>query len=168
MYVKQALMEIWVKSASLKGSHIVLCGSCVSDEAIAEITVGDVPNVILTVCLESIHQNIVCSKVSTIIKAIQPKFISILTVDGSPHCLELHSLAERAKFITNTSIPFRHFVIMGDRVLPVSSETTVLSRYLHVLEDIITKDPRVKKTLKKCSLEQQDITRRNGARGGCE
>jgi len=157
-----------VKSASLKGSHIVLCGSCIPDESIAEITVDNMQNVVLSVCLENIHQNIVCSKVSTIVKAVQPKLISILTVDGSPHCLELHSLAERAKFITNTSIPFRHFVIVDERVLHVSSEATVLCRYLHLLEEIIKKEPHIKELITKQSLEQQDKTKRSGAREGVE
>jgi len=69
---------------------IVLLGSClVGREKILE-EVKKFSSNIYTVCLESTHFNMVVTKVLDVIAREKTKKIAIVTVDKSPHCVQLH------------------------------------------------------------------------------
>lgn len=46
------------------------------------------------VCIEAVHMNMAETKLACIMKIHNPSKLVVLTVDGSPHCLQLHVLAE--------------------------------------------------------------------------
>ena len=70
---------------------IVVAGSClesVQPKAFKELT--KISKEIFEVCLESTHINMVITKLSAMLCRAKIKRVVFATVDGSPHCTQLH------------------------------------------------------------------------------
>jgi hypothetical protein len=124
------LLSTNVKSSRLKEASLLIHGSCLEAEAprvFHKLVQGKVP---LAACLEKVHMNMVGFKIATMIKVASPKEIATVTVDGSPHCVQLHFAVEQAIQQTGYKLRPRHFVINKGALLEISGETVRLGRHL--------------------------------------
>jgi hypothetical protein len=111
-------------------AKILLHGSCVPMEYkifLKKLAKGKIK---LAACLQEQHMDNLGFKLATLLTYQPVKEITILTIDGSPHCVQLHALAEQAKRITKSDIPIKHYVIEERRLIEVTSETIKTARHL--------------------------------------
>ena len=88
------------------------------------------------ICLETYHMDQVGYKLTLMIKYSDIEELTILTIDGSPHCLQLHYLAEdQRKFYPNLRIA--HFVIEKGTVHEIEPKAIKISRHLHKVQKLI-------------------------------
>lgn len=114
-------------------------GSCVPIEAprvFEEFSKGRVP---LQVCLEKEHMDKVGFKLATILMASKPKEISVLTIDGSPHCVQLHLAVQQAKNMTKSKVRVTHYIVEHDELVKVSPEAVKTARHLSQIEKLLSK-----------------------------
>lgn len=124
------LLSTNVKSLRLKEASLLIHGSCLEAEApriFHELVQGKVP---LATCLEKVHMNMVGFKIATMIKVASPKEIAAVTMDGSPHCVQLHFVVEQAIQQTGCKLKPRHFVVSRGTLHEISRETVWLGRHL--------------------------------------
>jgi hypothetical protein len=154
------LMETWVKASFLQGAPILIIGECIQSAFPKLWHEFTKKRITLTSCPQAEGFSGLTDKLATLIKCSSPKEMTILTVDGSPHCNMLHASANGASFLTETDIPTKHLVIAkeGD-VREISSETVRLSRYLHLVERCIQRCPDLIDDLGSLSLEQQSAAK---------
>lgn len=150
---RSGLLQTWVKNKDMHNADFVIVGSCLQDKVINPIIATIDKPIVLTVCLEEHHQNVITSKLATMMKTNKPKSILVFTQDGSPHCVSLHTLAERAAWIANYSIPIQHIVIVNEKTQRISKESVAFSRYLHIIEEYLAIDPQASNKLKNQSIE---------------
>ena len=109
--------------------RLLLYGTCVRDEhpsIFEEYARGRVP---LAVCMEEEHFNMVALKLASIAARVKLEELVVLTVDGSPHCLQLHMVAEEVDRIVR-GLPRRHVVIEEGEPVEIDPETVKVARYL--------------------------------------
>lgn len=63
------------------------------------------------ICLEQNHYNQLMSKMLNILAVGKIKEVTYLTVDGSPHCVQVHFSAKYLKRALKNEVNFKHFVI---------------------------------------------------------
>ena len=147
------LIETWVKAPFLKEASILLIGECV--QAIYPDTYKAFSDgrVVLTSCPEAEKVGQVMGKLASILACSTPRELTVLTIDGSPHCFTLHASVNEAIFTTKSKTLARHFVIVNGKALKVSSESVRVGRYLHLVQRCIERYPEILKDLAKHSLE---------------
>ncbi len=124
-------------------NKILLMGRCVEVEhSDALVTFRDSGYSILSVCLEEEHINMVGFKLAGILRRCRDflEEVAVLTVDGSPHCVQLHFMVEEAFKVTGLEgeIRRRHFVIVkGEGVVEVPKESVKVARYLSKVSKLI-------------------------------
>jgi len=149
------LVETWVKAPFLKRSSLLLLSECARDifpdicEKFAE------RRVVLTSCPEVENAEMIMGKLAAILTCSNPSDLTVLTIEGSPHCLTLHAAANEAFFITKASIPLSHFVILEGKAIEVSSDSVRVARYLHLVQKCIKKYPEILEDLSRHSLEHR-------------
>lgn len=133
------LLTTNVKHERLSGSSLLIHGTCVDVEApkiFREFSKGRIP---LHACLEKDHMNLVGFKLATILKTSKPKDIQVLTMDGSPHCLQLHLAVEQAKTIARSDVKVTHYVVAHGESFQISPEAVRTARYLSQIEKLLSK-----------------------------
>lgn len=148
------LLEIWVKAPFLKKASLLLVGECVRAIHPEVYEIFSKGRVVLTSCPEA-EGAAIMGKMASIVTCSAPKDITVLTIEGSPHCFTLHAAANEALFAISSSVPCRHFVIVDGKALEVSSESVRLGRYLHLAQRYIDKYPQVLEDLANFSLEHR-------------
>ena len=128
-----------------KLKKILIIGSCVISEYPDIYRDLEEDHVTLHVCMESYHINMVSLKIASILARVPIKEITILTVDGSPHCVQLHTAVEEAIKITGSSINTKHIVIENGKLIEVSDKAVKFSRYLSKIDKLI-KDSSIRKS----------------------
>jgi len=78
--------------------------------------------VVLSCCPEAENVGSIMGKTATILACSHPREVTVLTIDGSPHCLALHAALNQALFVTKEEVPTRHFVIANRKAVEVSAE----------------------------------------------
>jgi hypothetical protein len=72
-------------------------------------------------CLESYHYNQLFSKLVDILVLGRTKKVGFLTVDGSPHCTQMHFCSYFLKRILGNGVKYEHYVVGdGGKVYKVS------------------------------------------------
>ncbi|MEM2496941.1 MAG: hypothetical protein QXK12_03155 [Candidatus Nezhaarchaeales archaeon] len=133
------LLSTNVKSHTLTSQKLLLCGSCLREEEPDVLdAVGD-DKVCLHVCLEEAHMNVVGFKLATILKVNSPISLTVLTLDGSPHCLQLHMAVDQALKLVKANVPAEHYVVEKGRVVRVSWQTIRIARHLSKIEALLSK-----------------------------
>jgi len=94
----------------------------------------------LKVCMEENIFNVVALKIASILARVELEEVKILTVDGSPHCLQLHHAAEEAFKVTRSKCKLRHFVVAKGKIVEVSRDTVKISRYLSKVSLLASRD----------------------------
>lgn len=147
------LVEVWVKAPFLHDASLLVVGECVQQVFPDVFKDFTEKRVVLTSCPEAENSKLIMGKLASIIRCSKPREITVLTIDGSPDCFQLHSSANEALFITKENVPLKHFVIVEGKCSEVSAESVRVGRYLHLVQNCIQKNPEVLKDLKRYSLE---------------
>ncbi len=125
------------------GSHLLrregelrIIGSCLAVER-PEVVKEYCRGLCLSACPERDHINVIALKVASILARVDVRRISVLTVDGSPHCLQLHHSVEEAVRISGQELEVEHAVLQKGRVIQVSGRAVKLARYLSRVENLL-------------------------------
>jgi hypothetical protein len=132
------LLSVNVGARALRRSkRFLLVGSCLLEEQprIAKQYAKD--RVCVHVCLETFHMNMAETKLACIVQLHQPTELLVLTVDGSPHCLQLHMLAEDLRRYFNVSMQVSHVVVEHGRPYNVSEAAVKTARHLHSVQALL-------------------------------
>lgn len=147
------MLSTWVKAPRLKNSVIAIVAAClpyVNQKLFKEIAKD---KEVLLACPEREPQ-LHYGKLASIIRSSKPKELHIYTIEGSPHCFTLHASANEAEYILGEKIEKRHFVIVdAEKLVEINPDTIRVARYLHIVNELIKKNPEVLEELQKHSLE---------------
>lgn len=119
--------------------RLLVYGSCIFNEYPDILSRFSEGRVALGVCLEAEHLNVVALKLASIFARVDLEEVVVLTVDGSPHCIQLHHAVEEARKVTGRQVNVRHFVIEGGEALEVSPEAVKVARYLSKIQRLLNK-----------------------------
>lgn len=133
------LLNTNVKNKRLYKGSLLIHGTCVSAEAPKIFSGFSKRLVPLQVCLEKEHMDMIGFKLATILKMSKPKDITVLTVDGSPHCLQLHFAVEQAKDIAGSDVKVAHYAIEHGELSQISLEALKTARHLSRIEKLLHK-----------------------------
>ena len=153
------LLETWVKAPFLKESSLLVVGECVQTTFPEAYRKFEKERIILTSCPETENHGSIISKLATILPCAKPKAVTVLTVDGSPHCFGLHAALSQALFLTSAQIPSHHYVIVNGKALKVSPDAVRVGRYLHLVQKCVDSCPEILEELSRLSLEQRCFTK---------
>lgn len=130
----ERLMCINVGDSRLrKKGQLLLIGTCMSSrfpDIVEDFKSRDGEWATLSVCLEETHVNQAGFKIGSIIRYSRISRVTVLTVDGSPHCVQLHFAIEDIKRHFTPDIETAHFVVEKGKVLEVSSASVKRARHL--------------------------------------
>jgi len=153
MLKEAKLLRTWVKAPILYNAELLIIGECtkiVNPSIIKEMGKN---KVVLTYCPEG-ENPLAYGKIASIIRASKPKSITVLTIDGSPHCLLVHAAVNEAIFEVGEPIKQEHYVLVnGKELIKISPDTIRVARYLHLVKKLIDKYPQILNELEKLSLE---------------
>ena len=128
-------MTIGVSDKRIRNKkRLLLYSSCLTSSAVDIISSFSEDYASFPVCLESTHMNMVGFKLIGAAIRTGLREVAALTVDGSPHCVQLHYVLEEVARIL-PGLRVRHMVISKGRVVEISSKTVRNSRYLAGLEE---------------------------------
>jgi hypothetical protein len=133
------LLATNVKNRQLREAALLIYGTCVENEVpkiFNALAKGRIP---LRVCLEKIHMNIVGFKLATILQTSKPKELVVLTLDGSPHCIQLHFTAEQTKRVSKSNINIKHYVIEKRKLIEIPPDVVEIARHLSMVQEACQK-----------------------------
>jgi len=149
------LAEIWVKAPILNNADLLIASEClknVNEKVWGELARG---RVVLTCCPENEPQ-MVYGKIASIIRSSKPRSITVVTIDGSPHCFQLHAAVNEAVYILKERVKHEHYVLVDAKdLVKISPKAVRVARYLSLVEGLIKKNPWILKELEKHSLEHR-------------
>lgn len=122
--------------------RILLIGSCMRSrypEIVEEFRAMDGGQAVLEVCLEETHVNQAGFKIGSIVRYSDIKKLTALTVDGSPHCVQLHYVIEDVKRHFTPEVELEHHVVERGEVHEISSEAVKRSRHLSKIQKMLNK-----------------------------
>lgn len=134
------LMRINVGDSRLREKgNLLLVGSCMDrfPDLVKEICKREGAQSVLHICLEETHMNQAGFKISSIVKYSDIKRVTVLTADGSPHCIQLHYVIEDIKRHFAPEIEVVHYVVEKGKLLRISSEAVKVSRHLSKIQKMI-------------------------------
>lgn len=139
MYKIPRLIDINAKSRLLRNKKkLLIIGRCVELEHPEILKEFDEDYCILSVCLEAEHINMVGFKLAGILARGDYEEVSVVAVDGSPHCTQLHWMVEEVfKIVGRNNIKRRHFVIYRGKLYEVSIKAVKISRYLYKVNKLV-------------------------------
>ena len=116
--------------------NIVVVGSCLERmQPFAFKLLENISNDIYEVCLESVHINMVITKLIGMLSRVSVKQLIFASVDKSPHCVQLHYIEnEMRKAMNLNNIKIIHYVCVDNKLIEISSETISNSKSLALLE----------------------------------
>ncbi|TFG28825.1 4Fe-4S ferredoxin [Candidatus Thorarchaeota archaeon] len=136
----QELMSINVGDERLRSKEkLLLIGSCMDrfPDIINEFAQRDSGYPILHVCLEETHVNQAGFKIASIVRYADIKEITVLTVDGSPHCVQLHYIIQDIRRHFTPELHTRHFVVEKGKVHEISQDAVKRSRHLSKIQKMM-------------------------------
>ncbi|MHA1263760.1 MAG: hypothetical protein ACTSRS_00850 [Candidatus Helarchaeota archaeon] len=122
-----------------KTRRLLLYGTCLPDrypKIFQEFAEGRAP---VHACLEDLHMDHVGYKLVNIIKFSKIQELTILTIDGSPHCYQLHVLGQDIlrHFTSEGEVHVSHFVIEKGTIYEISYQAITVARHLHRVQKLI-------------------------------
>lgn len=136
----QHLMPTNVGDKRLRNKgKLLLVGSCMDrfPEIVKEFSDRDGDQAVLHVCLEETHVNQAGFKIGSIVKYSGISEITALTVDGSPHCVQLHYVIDDVKRHFAPEIETKHFVVEKGKVHEISTNAVKRSRHLSKIQKML-------------------------------
>ena len=147
------LWSTWVKAPPLRGSDILIASAClpiVNPELFERLSRG---RVVLLACPER-ESPTHYGKIASIVRSSKPRSLTVVTIDGSPHCFTLHASVNEAEYILGERVPREHYVVVnGSELVKISPDAVRVARYLSLVQRVIDRDPGVVKELENLSLE---------------
>ncbi|ADI31732.1 hypothetical protein [Staphylothermus hellenicus] len=139
MYRIPRLIDVNAKSRIFRDKKkLLIIGRCVELEHPEILEKFKNDYALLSVCLEAEHVNMVGFKLAGILARGKYEEVSVLTVDGSLHCTQLHWMVEEVfKILGGNSIKRRHFVIYHGKLYEVSVKAVKTSRYLYKVHKLV-------------------------------
>ncbi len=128
------LMETNAKGSLVRGRPLILAGSCVANEH-PQVLSDFSEATILKFCPEKEHINMAFYKLMAMMSVAES--LTVITVDGSPHCVQMHYIAEEVLRYSEKKFPVRHYVIHDGQLVEVSAKAVKTSRYLRKIERVI-------------------------------
>ncbi len=133
-----ALLSTNVGDAELREKgNVLLVGTCALKRypsIVEEYAKKDVEKAILPVCMEEVHMNHAGYKIASIVRYAHIRKLTALTIDGSPHCVQLHYVVEDIQRHFTPEIETEHFVIEKGEVVRISPTAVKRSRHLSKIE----------------------------------
>ena len=128
------LLDTSVTSEKIK-SKILVYGTCVPEEH-SGVLEEFMDYSLFEVCMTTSSLEKIAWKLATIIRVKDTKEIAALTMDGSPHCLQLHfALADLEEMFPRMKT--KHYVTEKGVLRRVSERAVKTARHLHEIEDLI-------------------------------
>jgi hypothetical protein len=147
------LWSTWVKTPVLRGSEVLIASAClplVNKDLFERLARG---KVVLLACPERENPTHY-GKIASIVRSSKPKKVTVVTVDGSPHCFTLHASVNEAEYILGERIDKEHYVVVnGKDLVEVSPDAVRVARYLSLVNEILEKHPELLKKLEGLSEE---------------
>ncbi len=141
----------------LKGADILIASAClpyVSPKLFEELSKD---KVVLLACPERENPTHY-GKIASIIRSSKPRRITVVTVDGSPHCFTLHASVNEAEYILGEKVEKKHYVVVNAKELKeISPDAVRVARYLHLVDELLKEKPEVLEKLRKLSLEYRKV-----------
>ena len=136
----QYLMRINVGDKFLREKpNLLLVGSCTDryPDIVKEVQERDGGHSVLHICLEETHANQAGFKIGSIVRYSDIKRVTTLTVDGSPHCVQLHYVVEDIKRHFVPDLETAHFVIEKGKLFEVTADAVKRSRHLSKIQKML-------------------------------
>lgn len=147
----------WVKTPMLKSADILIASAClphVNPKLFDELSRG---KVVLFACPERENPTY-CGKIASIIRSSKPRSVTVVTVDGSPHCFALHASVNEAEYVLGEKIEKKHYVVVNAREFKeISPDAIRVARYLHLVDELLRERPGVLERLRELSLEYRKV-----------
>lgn len=124
------LLSMSVTSRVFRNANLLVYSKCIEVEFSKILKSFSQNRVPLSVCMEQVHMNLVGFKLISILKLSDIKSLTFLTMDGSPHCIQLHYIGEHVRRVMDKNLPIRHFVIEKGKVFEIPLRFVRLSRHL--------------------------------------
>lgn len=119
-----------------KLKRVLIYGTCVKYEHQKIYDLISQNRVPLAVCLEREHFNMVALKIASMLARVKLEELVVLTIDGSPHCVQLHMAIEEALKITKSKVSVKHLVIENGEVIEIPPYCVKLARYLSKIKKL--------------------------------
>ena len=136
----QNLMQINVGDSRLRSKgKLLLIGSCMDrfPEIVNDFAQRDGGYMTLSACMEEIHVNQAGFKIASIVRYANISNVIVLTVDGSPHCVQLHYVLEDIRRHFTPELTVKHYVVEKGKVYEISPEAVKNSRHLSKIQMMI-------------------------------
>ncbi len=119
-------------------NNLVVCGSCLPDmDKEAFEKVKSISENIFFVCLEIVHMNMLAHKLASILRIGKVKNLIFVSVDKSPHCVQLHYLrSELEKIMRLDKFKISNYVADAGNLVEILPETISLSKNLGSLSKL--------------------------------
>lgn len=87
---------------------------------------------VVSICLEQFHYNQLMAKLASVLAVGNTRKVGFLTMDGSPHCIQIHFASKYLMRELKQQIEYEHYVVGKDRKIhQISMETIDNSKTLH-------------------------------------
>lgn len=136
----QHLMRINVGDRRLRNKkRLLLVGSCMDrfPEVVKKFSQELEEAVVLQICLEESHVNQAGFKIGSIVRYSGIEKVTVLTVDGSPHCIQLHFVLEDVRRHFTPEIKIAHFVVEKGKVHEISPQAVKAARHLSKVQRML-------------------------------
>ncbi len=117
--------------------QLLIAGSCVRSrypDILKQYAGADGGYFVLEVCLEETHVNMAAYKIASMVKYSDIRKLAVLTIDGSPHCVQVHLAVQDIKNHFIDDLEVTHYVIEKGKVYRISSESVKRARHLSKIE----------------------------------
>lgn len=147
------LWSTWVKAPPLRGADLLIASAClpiVNPELFEKLSKD---RVVLLACPEQ-ESPAHYGKIASMVRSSRPRSLTVVTIDGSPHCFTLHASVNEAEYILGERVPREHYVVVnGSELVRISPDAVRVARYLSVVQKVIDRNSEVLKDLESLSLE---------------
>ncbi len=162
------LWSTWVKAPVLRESDLLIASAClpvVNPELFRRLAEG---RTVLLACPER-ESPTHYGKIASMVRSSRPRRITVVTIDGSPHCYTLHASANEAEYILGEKLAKEHFVVVnGSELARVSPNAVRVARYLSLVDELLEKNPGVLERLEALSEEYRAALKRGGRPGAAD
>ena len=110
--------------------RVIIHGACIEDdwpEILDEVGKGMTR---LSVCPECIHISTIVEKVASMLAKSDIKELTVLTKDGSPHCIGLHYAVEWARTMSKSNPKLNYCVIEHGKLFHIPESKIKEKRHL--------------------------------------
>lgn len=118
---------------------IIIVGSCLKymqPEGFRKL--NDISDNICELCLEETHINMAITKVGGMLRTGKIKKLIFVSVDKSPHCIQLHYIQDELKKMMNIeNIDIKNYAVINNELEEITPEIISLSKNLSKLKHII-------------------------------